>query len=144
MEKISSKKLAEILDCSSELVDVEVSDVVTDSRIAKKGDLFIAVKGENFDAHDFVSQVIEKGVELVVVERFIDNVPANRQIVVASTLDASLSSSKPLSVPLKRLSSLSISAFFCESARAVIDKSITNAKTKLINFFILIQSPATV
>jgi len=88
MEKISSKKLAEILDCSSELVDVEVSDVVTDSRIAKKGDLFIAVKGENFDAHDFVSQVIEKGVELVVVERFIDSVPANRQIVVASTLDA--------------------------------------------------------
>jgi len=50
--------------------------------------LFIAIKGENFDAHNFVSQVIENGVELVVVEHFIDDIPQNRQIVVPSTLDA--------------------------------------------------------
>jgi len=88
MEKLSSKKLAEILNYTEELIDVEVYDVVTDSRVAKKGDLFIAIKGENFDAHNFVSQVIENGVELVVVEHFIDDIPQNRQIVVPSTLDA--------------------------------------------------------
>ena len=88
MEKLSSKKLAEILNYTEELVDVEVSNVVTDSRLAQKGDLFIAIKGENFDAHSFVPQVIDNGVELVVVERFVDNVPTNRQIVVSSTLDA--------------------------------------------------------
>ena len=88
MEKISSKKLAEILNFKGALVETEVSDVVTDSRIAKEGDLFIAIKGEKFDAHDFVSQVIENGVKLVVVEHLIDNVPEDRQIVVPSSVEA--------------------------------------------------------
>lgn len=88
MEKISAKKLAEILNYSSPIVETEITEVVTDSRIAKKGDLFIAVKGEKFDAHDFVPQVIAQGVELVVVERLIDGVPENRQIVVPSTIAA--------------------------------------------------------
>ena len=88
MEKISSKKLAEILNFKGILVETAVSDVVTDSRIAKKGDLFIAIKGEKFDAHDFVPQVVEKGVELVVVEHLISNIPENRQIVVPSCIEA--------------------------------------------------------
>lgn len=88
MEKISSKKLTEILNYTSSVVDTEILDVVTDSRIAKKGDLFIAIKGEKFDGHDFVAQVIEQGVELVVVEHKIENVPANRQIVVSSSVAA--------------------------------------------------------
>jgi len=88
MEKISSKKLAEILDYSSELIDVEISNVVTDSRIAKKGDLFIAIKGDNFDAHEFVPQVITNGVDLVIVERIIKDIPLNRQILVSSSVEA--------------------------------------------------------
>jgi len=88
MEKISSKKLAEILHFKGNLFETEVSEVVTDSRIAKKGDLFIAIKGEKFDAHDFVSQVVENGVELVVVEHLIAGVPENRQIIVSSALEA--------------------------------------------------------
>ena len=88
MEKISSKKLAEILGFRDSVVETEISEVVTDSRIAKKGDLFIAIKGEKFDAHDFVPQVLSQGVELVVVEHLIDNVPENRQIVVPSSIEA--------------------------------------------------------
>ena len=88
MEKISSQKLAEILQYNQPLADVEVCNVVTDSRIAKKGDLFIAIKGEKFDAHDFVKQVIEQGVELVVVEHLVPDVSANRQIVVPSSIEA--------------------------------------------------------
>jgi len=88
MEKISSKKLAEILNYQRPVVDAELNDVVTDSRIAKKGDLFIAIKGEKFDAHDFVAQVIAQGVELAVVEHLVDGVPENRQIVVPSSIEA--------------------------------------------------------
>ena len=88
MEKISSKKLAEILGYSNRIVETEILDVVTDSRIAKKGDLFIAIKGEKFDGHDFVEQVIGQGVELVVVEHEVDNVPLSSQIIVESSLDA--------------------------------------------------------
>ncbi len=88
MEKISSKKLAEILNFKGNIVETEISNVATDSRIAKKGDLFIAIKGEKFDAHDFVPQVIEQGVDLVVVEHLVSGVPENRQIIVPSAIDA--------------------------------------------------------
>lgn len=88
MRAINSKKLVEILGSVSQVVDVDVDKVITDSRVAKKGDLFIAIKGENFDAHDFVEDVISKGVELVVVEKIIPDVPATRQIVVPCCLEA--------------------------------------------------------
>lgn len=88
MRAINSKKLIEILDAVSQVVDVDIDKVITDSRIAKKGDLFIAIKGEKFDAHDFVEDVIAKGVELVVVEKIIPDVPATRQIVVPCCLEA--------------------------------------------------------
>jgi UDP-N-acetylmuramoyl-tripeptide--D-alanyl-D-alanine ligase len=49
--------------------DVLVSDVCTDSRRAKAGDLFFAIKGEKFDGHDFIAEVAEKKVAAVVVEK---------------------------------------------------------------------------
>src|SRR6202012_5603048 len=36
--------------------------VSTDSRSAGPGDLFIAIKGDRFDAHDFLPQVAERNV----------------------------------------------------------------------------------
>src|SRR6202140_788502 len=38
-----------------------VTDVTHDSRQAKQGSLFVAIRGELFDAHKFVPQVIEQG-----------------------------------------------------------------------------------
>ena len=43
--------------------------VCTDSRQARAGDLFFAIKGERFDGHDFVNEVAAKSVTAVVVER---------------------------------------------------------------------------
>ena len=42
--------------------------VSTDSRQAQPGDLFVALRGERFDGHDFVGEVAEKNVAGVVVE----------------------------------------------------------------------------
>ncbi len=39
----------------------EFSRVHTDTRSIQPGDLFVALKGENFDAHDFLSQARDKG-----------------------------------------------------------------------------------
>lgn len=44
-------------------------DVVTDTRLVKKGVLFIALIGEKFDGHDFIQTAIEKGAAGVVVSR---------------------------------------------------------------------------
>jgi UDP-N-acetylmuramoyl-L-alanyl-D-glutamate--2,6-diaminopimelate ligase len=41
--------------------DAEFLRVVTDSRAVQAGDLFVALKGDNFDAHDFVPEVLAKG-----------------------------------------------------------------------------------
>lgn len=43
--------------------------VCTDSRQAQPGDLFFAIKGDQFDGHDFLGEVAKKGVAAVVVER---------------------------------------------------------------------------
>lgn len=61
-----------------------IQRIVTDSRQAQAGDAFLALKGERFDAHDFVKQVAEQGVSCVIVQRVIAdiNVP---QLVVADT-----------------------------------------------------------
>jgi UDP-N-acetylmuramoyl-tripeptide--D-alanyl-D-alanine ligase len=40
--------------------DVAIERVERDSRVAVEGDLFLALKGERFDAHDFVPQVTGK------------------------------------------------------------------------------------
>jgi UDP-N-acetylmuramoyl-tripeptide--D-alanyl-D-alanine ligase len=49
--------------------DTRVNRVCTDSRKAQAGDLFFALAGEQFDGHDFLRQVAEKGAGAVVVER---------------------------------------------------------------------------
>jgi len=43
------------------------SRVHTDSRTAAPGDLFVALKGERFDAHDFLPEVVARGVAAVLV-----------------------------------------------------------------------------
>ncbi|HEY1044422.1 MAG TPA: UDP-N-acetylmuramoyl-tripeptide--D-alanyl-D-alanine ligase [Telluria sp.] len=61
--------------------------VSTDSRTAPAGSLFIALKGENFDAHDYLDQVVARGVAAVVVNRVPEGftLPA---IIVPDTLAA--------------------------------------------------------
>jgi UDP-N-acetylmuramoyl-tripeptide--D-alanyl-D-alanine ligase len=46
-----------------------VQCVCIDSRQAQPGDLFFAIKGEQFDGHDFLSEAATKGVAAIVVEQ---------------------------------------------------------------------------
>jgi UDP-N-acetylmuramoyl-tripeptide--D-alanyl-D-alanine ligase len=47
-----------------------VSAVSTDTRRLKAGDLFVALRGDNFDAHDFIATAQEGGAAAIVVERW--------------------------------------------------------------------------
>ncbi len=69
-EKITSKDIigpvkGKLLSGSNRRI---ISGVSTDSRNVCPGQLFIALKGENFDGHDFVKQAIDKGASCVIVE----------------------------------------------------------------------------
>ncbi len=49
--------------------DFSLSRVWTDSRSVQPGDLFVALVGDRFDAHDFVIDAVAKGASAVVVSR---------------------------------------------------------------------------
>lgn len=46
-----------------------ITGVSTDSRSLTQGEAFIALKGDNFDAHHFIPQAISRGASLVLLER---------------------------------------------------------------------------
>jgi UDP-N-acetylmuramoyl-tripeptide--D-alanyl-D-alanine ligase len=50
-------------------IDTMVTGVSTDSRTARPGDAFIAIKGEKFDGHDYLAQASQAGCVLAVVQR---------------------------------------------------------------------------
>jgi UDP-N-acetylmuramoyl-tripeptide--D-alanyl-D-alanine ligase len=60
-----------------------IESVSTDSRTAGAGCVFFALRGERFDAHDFVADVVARGARAVVVERRLQTDVA--QLVVADT-----------------------------------------------------------
>ena len=63
--------------------DAIVQNVVTDSRRPLSGAMFIALKGEQFDAHDFVADAQKQGAIAALVSRQLDLPIA--QVIVADT-----------------------------------------------------------
>lgn len=63
--------------------DVAVDAVSNDTRNIVSGSLYVALKGERFDGHDFTAAAVEAGAEALLVEREFDLPVA--QIVVADT-----------------------------------------------------------
>lgn len=80
-------QLTGAIDGATMTGDAVFDSVSTDSRTAGAGALFVALRGETFDAHDFLEQVAGKGVSAVVVEQL----PAGfalPALVVPNTLTA--------------------------------------------------------
>lgn len=59
-------------ELSSGAADRFVTRVCTDSRAIQPGDLFVALKGENFDGHEYAVKAIDMGAIAVVVEQSFD------------------------------------------------------------------------
>lgn len=55
------------LACGNSLLPV--SGISTDSREALKGKIFLALKGERFDGHDFARKAVEQGASCIVADR---------------------------------------------------------------------------
>lgn len=88
----SLSQIREILDCfpvalGEDSGKLRVSGICTDSREIESGQLFVALKGENFDGHRFVSQAAERGAVGAVTERVCSDL-ALPQFVVGDALDA--------------------------------------------------------
>ena len=79
MEPRSLKYIAEATEgeLRHDLPERMVMRICVDSRQAQAGDLFFALAGERFDAHNFLPEVAERGVTAVVAER--SKIPAGFQ-----------------------------------------------------------------
>ncbi|MGV2827369.1 UDP-N-acetylmuramoyl-tripeptide--D-alanyl-D-alanine ligase [Myxosarcina sp. GI1(2024)] len=64
-----------------------IEGVVTDTRQLNSGEIFIALRGKNFDGHNFVTEAIARGAVAAVVSRELPNLDLP-QIVVKNTLTA--------------------------------------------------------
>lgn len=50
-----------------------VKGIKTDTRKINKGDIFIALKGKNYNGHDYIEEAIKKGAICCIVDEAIDN-----------------------------------------------------------------------
>jgi len=66
--------------------DVQFTSVNTDTRSLVAGELFVALRGERFDAHNFLAQAAEKGVCGLVVEKFDVSITLPQLVVKDSLL----------------------------------------------------------
>jgi len=64
---------------------LEISEFSIDTRSIKKGEVYIAIEGQNFDGHDFIEDAEKKGARALIVSREVSSfLPF---IVVNNTLD---------------------------------------------------------
>ncbi|MDJ0699689.1 MAG: UDP-N-acetylmuramoyl-tripeptide--D-alanyl-D-alanine ligase [Woeseiaceae bacterium] len=77
---------AEMMHGSLHGDDASFDGVCTDTRTLEAGQLFVALSGPNFDAHDFIASAAERGAAGAVVSRLVDE--SVSQIIVDDTLAA--------------------------------------------------------
>ncbi|MBF7979346.1 MULTISPECIES: UDP-N-acetylmuramoyl-tripeptide--D-alanyl-D-alanine ligase [Rahnella] len=83
MIRVSLQTLADALNAELVGADTQIDSVTTDTRQITSGCLFVALKGEKFDAHDFAADAVKAGAgALLVSKRLPVEVP---QLVVADT-----------------------------------------------------------
>lgn len=91
MMNLTLKQIAEacggIYVGPQEAYGCSVSDITTDSRKAAKGSLFIPIKGQRADGHDFISQVAKAGALAALSEKELSEAPLP-YILVESSLQA--------------------------------------------------------
>lgn len=89
MEKVRLTDMAQALRVHAEgAAGVEVVGVSTDSRTVRPGDLFFAIRGDNFDGHEYVEDAFAKGACAAVVSD--DAACSGPALVVDDTVDALL------------------------------------------------------
>ena len=53
-------------------LDIEISDIVYDSRKVTKNSVFVCLKGHNYDGHEYILDAIKNGAAAVVSEKYIE------------------------------------------------------------------------
>ena len=112
------KKL--IKNLSPKIGSLEIRGISNDSRKVKKGDLFVAIKGEKEDGNKYISHAISKGAKAVV---YSGKIKKNKKTKFINFKDTR--------TILARLSS----SFYKNKPKNIIAVTGTNGKTSISDFF---------
>ena len=77
MKNITLRNLQDVtkgkLFNAKDVMDIEITAIISDSRKVRDESLFLCIKGERVDGHDFAAKVVEEGALAVLCERVIEN-----------------------------------------------------------------------
>lgn len=66
----------------------QITAVVTDSRKVSEGCLFVCIKGERVDGHDYALSAVQNGAAGIVAQHAVNGVPESQTVLVPDVLDA--------------------------------------------------------
>ncbi|MFH1762781.1 MAG: UDP-N-acetylmuramoyl-L-alanyl-D-glutamate--2,6-diaminopimelate ligase [Gemmatimonadota bacterium] len=108
--------------------DVTVTGVSQDSRKVSPGDLFLAWKGADHDAHDYVVPAVEAGAVAVVVERPVPDLTASQLQVSNGRLAGALAADSVLGSPWTELFLAGITGTNGKTTVAVLVRHLLGTK----------------
>src|SRR4030067_1947196 len=118
----------------------EIEGIAYDSRLVKKGFLFVAIKGFSVDGHAFIKDVISKGAVGVVTEKAVDVEDEITVIEVDDSRDAlALMSAAFYRDPSKKLSLIGITGTNGKTTTSYITKNILEVWGKKVGLLGTVQ-----
>ena len=100
---MSLKEISTAIAAEVKFADLEsrvTGKVVIDSRKVSPGDLFVAIKGENVDGHDFAAQAIKQGAIAVISDK---EIPGVASLIVTQGNSNSKEVDQPTVIALGKL-----------------------------------------
>lgn len=134
MEPITIEEIAHITGGTLITGDpnLEIDSVSTDSRTAGKDSLFIPLKGENFDGHDFIGDAIwDRAVGAVLTERPLSDTDKSRVAVVV--VDDTLKALQDMAAYNRRRYNIPIIAITGSSGKTTTKDMIYSVLSKKFN-----------
>ena len=96
MVELSLEEIVDVLDgklLSNKKIIKSINNVSTDTRAIKEGDIFFALKGENFNANKYIDTAFNNGASLCIVEEVhieISDIPANAEVILVDNVEIAL------------------------------------------------------
>ena len=114
-------------------LDVDVEDVIYDSRKAKSGSVFVCTVGTRIDSHEFIPEVVKAGVTVLVLERRV-NVPKGvTAIFVHSAREAlAVLSAARFGYPAKRMVTIGVTGTKGKTTTTHMIKAVLEACGKKV------------
>ena len=103
-----------------EFAKLRISGISFDSRLTKKGNLFVSIKGNKFDGNDYVNDAISKGAKVIF---YSGTIKKSKKVLYIKVKDTR-----------KTLAELS-TKYYKDKPKNIIAVTGTNGKTSVSDFF---------